>query len=94
MRNCGRDATAALVTRIGAQSVTCKGDKRDRYKRLIGVCYVGQLDLNAWMVRNGWAVAYRKYSMDYIDEEKAAQDNRRGIWKGRFIPPWKWRRRK
>jgi hypothetical protein len=35
--NCGRDATAALATRIGAQSVTCKGDKRDRYKRLIGV---------------------------------------------------------
>ena len=91
--NCGRDATAALATRIGAQSVTCKGDKRDRYKRLIGVCYLEGKDLNAWMVRQGWALAYRKYSTDYIDDELAARDNRRGIWQGEFINPWEWRRR-
>jgi endonuclease YncB( thermonuclease family) len=91
--SCGRDATAALATRIGAQSVTCKGDKRDRYKRLIGVCYLEGKDLNAWMVRQGWALAYRKYSTDYVDDELAARDNRRGIWEGTFIPPWKWRKR-
>jgi endonuclease YncB( thermonuclease family) len=91
--SCGRDATAALATRIGAQSVTCKGDKRDRYKRLIGVCYLEGKDLNAWMVRQGWALAYRKYSTDYVDDELAARDNRRGIWEGTFIPPWDWRRR-
>jgi endonuclease YncB( thermonuclease family) len=90
---CGREATAALVTRIGVQVVTCKGSKRDRYKRLIGVCYVGTINLNAWMVRRGWALAYKKYSTDYIDDELAARDNRRGIWTGKFTPPWEWRRK-
>lgn len=92
--NCGRDATAALVTRIGAQAVTCKGDKRDRYKRLIAVCFSGQLDLNAWIVRHGWALAYRKYSRDYAGDERAPMDERKGIWRGSFIPPWEWRRQK
>jgi endonuclease YncB( thermonuclease family) len=91
--NCGREATAALVHRIGTQAVTCKGDKHDRYRRLIAVCFVRSKDLNAWMVLNGWALAYRKYSRDYIDEENIAQDNRNGIWQGKFMPPWKWRRR-
>ena len=91
--DCGREATAALVHRIGTQAVTCKGDKRDRYKRLIAVCFIGSTDLNAWMVSNGWALAYRRYSKDYIDEENVAQDNRNGIWRGEFMAPWRWRRR-
>ena len=33
-----------------------------------------------------------KYSTDYVDQENEAKDNRRGIWKGTFVPPWKWRR--
>ena len=51
-------------------------------------------DLEAWMVANGWAVAYRRYSLDYIDEEAAAQAARRGIWVGEFMKPWEWRRGK
>ena len=91
--NCGRDATAALAARIDGQPVTFTGDKRDRYKRLIGVCYLVGQDLNAWMVQQGWALAYRKYSTDYIDDELAARDNCRGIWQGEFIKPWKGRKR-
>ena len=90
--NCGRDATAALLARIGGQPVICKGDKRDRYKRLIATCYVGMLNLNAWMVQNGWALAYRKYSLDYIADEEGAMGEQKGIWRGEFIKPWKWRR--
>jgi len=52
---CGQEATQALVEAISDQSVTCKGGKRDRYKRLLAVCYVGNINLNAMMVRNGWA---------------------------------------
>ncbi len=51
-------------------------------------------DLGAWMVRQGWALAYRRYSLDYVNEEADAQAARRGIWAGRFVKPWEWRRGK
>jgi hypothetical protein len=46
------------------------------------------------MVFNGWALAYRKYSTDYVGQEQAAQEARRGIWRGQFVLPWEWRRGK
>jgi len=54
---CGQDATFALANMIGNHWITCKGDTRDRYKRLIAVCYVGQSDINETMVADGWALA-------------------------------------
>lgn len=88
---CGESATLALIDETTGQSVTCRGKKRDRYGRLIAVCYAGSDDLNAWMVREGWAVAYRRYSKDYVDEEAAARAASRGVWRGEFELPWKWR---
>ena len=44
------------------------------------------------MVLNGWALAYRRYSLDYILEETAAQAAQAGMWRGKFVPPWLWRR--
>ena len=44
------------------------------------------------MVLSGMALAYRKYSNDYISHETSAKVARRGLWSGAFIPPWKWRR--
>ena len=55
----GQDATFALAEMIGNHWITCKGDTRDRYRRLIAVCYAGSYDLNAKMVRQGWSLAYR-----------------------------------
>ena len=43
------------------------------------------------MVRNGWALAYRRYSMDYVEAEGEAKEAKRGMWKGKFVPPWEWR---
>ena len=88
---CGESATLALVDETTGQPLTCKGNKRDRYGRLIAVCYSGTEDLNAWMVREGWAVAYRRYSKDYVDEEAEARAAGRGVWRGDFMLPWKWR---
>jgi endonuclease YncB( thermonuclease family) len=88
---CGKHATAALVEFIDASPVSCEGDDIDRYGRTIAICYVRGLDIEAWLVRNGWALAYRKYSLDYIDEETAAQHARVGLWRGEFVPPWDWR---
>ncbi len=51
-------------------------------------------DMGAWMVANGLALAYRRYSLDYVDEEAEAYAARRGIWAGQFVKPWEWRRGK
>lgn len=89
---CGQKAALALADKIGRAPVRCEGEERDRYGRLIGTCYSDGEDLNAWMVANGWAVAYRRYSRDYVDEERKARQRGAGIWQGEFVMPWKWRR--
>lgn len=91
--HCGTAATKALHALIGASPVRCDGVNRDRYKRLIAVCYSGKVNLNAEMVRNGLALAYRRYSKDYVQVEREAAFAKRGMWSGRFQPPWVWRRR-
>ncbi len=59
---------------------------------IIARCAVAGEDLGAWVVSQGWALAYRRYSPDYVDEEADAQAVRRGIWAGQFVKPWEWRR--
>jgi endonuclease YncB( thermonuclease family) len=88
---CGREATRFLSHAAGNGAVLCSGGKRDRYGRLIAVCYVGGSSLNAAMVAHGWALAYRKYSLDYVAEEDAARGAGRGMWRGQFTEPWEWR---
>jgi len=89
---CGQRAALALADKIGRATVRCEQRDIDRYKRIVAVCNLGNLDLNAWMVRQGWAIAYRQYSRDYVDHESAAQAEKTGIWAGRFINPSRWRR--
>lgn len=90
--DCGLVSTAALRTKIGRNSVTCEGTKRDRYGRFLGICYLNELDLNGWMVRNGYALAYTRYSRRYASAEQEARENSRGLWDGEFVAPWRWRR--
>ncbi len=89
---CGQQAALALADRIGRRPVTCEGRDTDRYGRSVAVCRLDRVDLNGWMVREGWALAYRAYSTAYADEEAAAQRARRGLWRGSFSPPWEWRK--
>ena len=89
-----KKATLALSDLISQKTVNCQVSGRDRYKRSIAICFVGRLDLNAWMVEQGWAVAYRKYSTDYVTQEDEAKQEKRGIWKGEFVMPWEWRAKK
>ena len=89
---CGRQAGEALKSHIDGREVACEGDSRDRYGRLIAVCSLAGKDLNAWIVREGWAMAYRRYSTDYVDEEQEAAARGAGIWAGDFVSPWEWRR--
>lgn len=65
--NCGKDGSFALANRIGRAPVSCDVRDVDRYGRLVAVCSEGGEDLNAWMVANGWAVAYRRYGRAYVE---------------------------
>ena len=91
---CGSSATRALRQRIAGRSVVCTERDRDRYGRIVAVCRAGGVDINAWMVSQGHALAYRKYSTAYVGEERSAKAARRGLWRGQFVPPWDWRRGK
>lgn len=91
---CGQKAALALSDKIGRQPVRCVGKTTDRYGRLVAVCYLKELDLGAWLVSEGLAIDYRKYSSDYLDEEQAAREQRKGLWQGEFAEPWEWRKAK
>ena len=88
--DCGAAATEALMSR--AEGMSCTNDGTDAFGRAIGVCSSGGQDLNAWLVANGWALAYRQFSEDYVSQEEQARSNKRGIHRGEFIEPWNWRR--
>ena len=76
----------------GRKTVRCEQRDVDRYGRIVAVCRLGGEDLNGWLVRNGYAVAYRRYSLDYVSAEDKARSERRGLWAGEFTLPWLWRR--
>jgi endonuclease YncB( thermonuclease family) len=88
---CGQQAALALADRIGQQTVACDKRDVDRYGRIVAVCRAGGEDVNAWMVRQGWALAYRRYSTAYVDEENEAKAAALGVWRGAFTAPWDWR---
>ena len=91
---CGVEASEALERMISKKKVYCVGDERDRYKRLIAVCYIGAFNLNRQMVKEGWALVCRRYSNDYLPEETAARKAKRGVWRGEFVSPWDWRKKR
>ena len=88
---CAQQAALALSDRIGRQVVSCQQTDTDRYGRVVADCFAGGDSLNCWMVREGWAVAYRKYSTAFITAEDHARTGQRGIWQGHFDMPWDWR---
>ena len=91
---CGERATLALFGKIGRNQVRCEEMDRDRYGRIVAICYASGDDLGRWMVREGWAVAYRRYSRDYVFDERLARKRRLNLWRGDFVMPWEWRRGK
>ena len=91
---CGRAAKAVLTDALVGREVTCKGKSHDRYGRLIAKCYLDGEDINARMVREGWALAYRKYSSEYVPQEMQARAASAGMWRGQFADPWDWRKQK
>ncbi len=89
---CGQKASLALSDRLGRKTVTCEERDWDRYGRMVAICLLGKEDISAWMVHEGLAVAFRKYSTAYVGYENQAREARAGMWAGHFEWPWDWRK--
>jgi endonuclease YncB( thermonuclease family) len=86
---CGRMARAALWDLIGGLDVSCEPARAER--PVVATCRAGKLDLSEAMVRSGWALADRAATDRYAPLETQAKQARRGLWRGKFEPPWQWR---
>ena len=64
---------------------------RDDFGRALGICSIGSTELNSTLVRQGWALAFTKYSELYVADQDAAQMAKVGLWAGSFMNPWDWR---
>lgn len=91
---CGRAAREAMAEIATTAPLRCVLMDVDRYGRLIMRCFAGRTDIAEHLVANGLALAYRRYSTDYVAAETTARRHRRGVWSGEFEAPWDWRRRK
>ena len=90
--SCGIVSKKRLINKIYKSNINCISSGQDRYKRYLATCYKDKINLNKWMVRNGLAVAYKRYSKDYLRDEVYAKENKLGIWTGSFERPEKWRK--
>ena len=90
---CGIEARKLLIKKIGQNEVQCKKEGKDQYKRTLAECFVKDLSLSSFLVRKGYAFAYRKYSKKFVYDEDYARKNNLGMWSMRFEYPWDWRKK-
>ena len=89
---CGVTAKEILIKKIGDNKVECISEGKDRYKRTLAECFVNDESLSSYLVRSGYAFAYRRYSKKFIPDEDYAKDNKIGMWSMKFQYPWDYRR--
>ena len=90
--DCGMFAKMLLVKKIGNKIPNCIGEKKDFYKRTLAECFVNGESLSKFLVRSGYAFAYRKYSTKFIKDEDFAKVNKLGMWSMTFQYPWDFRK--
>ena len=89
---CGISAKMLLVKKIGNETPKCIREGKDVYKRTLAECFINGESLSAFLVRSGYAFAYRKYSDKFIKEEEFAKENKLGMWSMKFEYPWDFRK--
>jgi endonuclease YncB( thermonuclease family) len=88
---CGVAARDELIRHTEGKSWTCRLGQTDRRGRALARCEVDGQDIQKWLVRSGWALAFNRFSHDYDADEKVAREAKAGMWQGAFIAPWDWR---
>ena len=91
--SCGITAKQILIDKIGNNKVICISEGKDQYKRTLAECFVNDESLSSYLVRSGYAFAYRRYSKKYIPDEDYAKLNKLGMWSMEFDYPWDWRKK-
>ena len=89
---CGIEAKQILVDKIADNKVKCVKEGKDQYKRTLAECFVNNESLSSYLVRSGYAFAYRKYSKKFINDEDYARANKLGMWAMEFEYPWDFRK--
>ena len=89
---CGVTAKKILIGKIGNNNVKCISEGKDQYKRILAECFVNNESLSSYLVRSGYAFAYRKYSKNFIPDEDYARINKLGMWSMEFDYPWDYRK--
>ena len=89
---CGIFAKMLLIKKIGKETPTCISEGKDAYKRILAECFINGESLSSFLVRSGYAFAYRKYSKKFIKEEEFAKENKLGMWSMEFEYPWYFRK--
>ena len=91
---CGEIAKNLLIKKIGNEIPKCISEGKDRYNRVLAECFVNGESLSSFLVRHGYAFAYRKYSKKFIKDEEYAKKNKIGMWVMEFEFPWNFRKNK
>ncbi len=89
--DCGAAAARELSELIEGRHVQCESTGNDKYGRMLGICHVGPLELNAELVRRGLAWAFVRYSRRLVSVEAEARALKRGVWQTHNEPPWAYR---
>ena len=89
---CGETAKILLIKKIGNKTPECISEGKDAYKRTLAECFVNGESLSVFLVRSGYAFAYRKYSDKFIKDEEFAKENKLGMWAMTFQYPWVFRK--
>ena len=84
---CGKQSRLHLVKLAKSGKLNCTGWEEDKYQRMLAVCKAGDIEVNAQMVKDGWAISYG----DYEGEEAHAREFASGVWQGGFDSPKTWR---
>jgi len=90
--SCGMTAKKLLAEKIGNVIPECISEGKDTYKRTLAECFVNGESLSKFLVRSGYAFAYRKYSTKFIKDEEFAKANKLGMWAMTFKYPWDFRK--
>ena len=89
---CGKISRDILITKVTNNKISCTNEGKDFYGRVLGECFINGESLSRYLVREGFAFAYRKYSDKFISDEEYAKSNRLGMWSMKFQYPWDYRK--
>lgn len=89
---CGEKAANELDSFIARRPVDCSPVSLDQYRRTVAICWIDGVDLGEWLVRNGLALDWPKYSKGKYDKaQREAEHAGRGMWQGSYVEPWLYR---